>query len=112
VAETRFQLIKGRMRAPDPGETNARICDKDVEQPLRSSRGNALFLVSYYLSHVVHSDKLSHNEHSYLLSNKTMGIPLLYLCPMECLFVKYNDLAGLLTVAKKLQLSSVLLSYR
>ena len=94
MADTRFQLIKGRMRAPDPGETNARICDIDVEQPRARSAGAALILVSYNLSHVVHSDKLSHNEHSSHLINKTTEIPLLLLCPMECLFVKYHDVAG------------------
>jgi len=73
VADTRSQLIKGRMRAPDPGETNARTCDIDVEQPLRPSREAALILVSYNLSHGVHSDKLSHNEHSSSLDKQDNG---------------------------------------
>ena len=73
VADARFQLIKGRMRAPDPGETNARICDKDVEQPRTKSAGAALILVSYNLSHGVHSDKLSHNEHSSSLDKQDNG---------------------------------------
>ncbi len=94
MADTRFQLIKGRMRAPDPGETNARICDIDVEQPRARSAGAALILVSYNLSHGVHSDKLSHNEHSSHLTNKTTEIHLLLLCTMKLFFVKYNDLAG------------------
>jgi hypothetical protein len=55
----------------------------------------ALILVSYNLSHGVHSDKLSHNERSYLFTNKTTEIPLLLLCTMKLFFVKCNDLAGL-----------------
>jgi hypothetical protein len=73
VADARFQLIKGRMRAPDPGETNAHIYDKDVEQPLRSSRWAALFRVSYYLSRGVYSDKRCHNEHSSSLDKQDNG---------------------------------------
>ena len=94
MADARFQLIKGRMRAPDPGETNARICDKDVEQPRTRSAGAALILVSYHLSHGVHSDKLSHNEQSSLLINKTTEIPLLLLCTMKLFFVKYSNRVG------------------
>ncbi len=94
VADARFQLIKGRMRTPDPGETNARICDIDVEQPRARSAGAALILVSYNLSHVEHSDKLSHNVHSYLLINKTREIPLLLLCTTKLFFVKYSNRIG------------------
>src|SRR6266852_3502507 len=94
VADARFQLIKGRMRTPDPGETNARICDKDVEQTRARSVGSALFRVSYDLSRGVHSDKRCHNEHSSLLINKTTEIPLLLLCTMKLFFVKYSNRVG------------------
>ena len=94
MADARFQLIKGRMRAPDPGETNACICDKDVEQPRTRIAGTALMLISYNLSHGVHSDKLSHNVHSSLLINKTREIPLLLLCTTKLFFVKYSNRVG------------------
>ena len=73
VADARFQLIKGRMRTPDPGETNARICDKDVEQTRARSVGSALFRVSYDLSRGVHSGKRCHNEHSSSLDKQDNG---------------------------------------
>ncbi len=79
--------------APSPGETNARICDKEVEQPPRRSAGAALFPVSYYLTRGVHIDKRCHNEQSSRLTNKTTDIYLLLLCLTKCLLVKYNNLA-------------------
>src|SRR5260221_9432048 len=81
------------MRVPGLGETNARFCDEEVEQLLRYLHGNALLLVSCHLSHGVHPDKFSHSEHSLLLTNKTLEIHLLSLCPMKGLFVKAMHIA-------------------
>ena len=63
------------MRVPGLGETHAYICDEDVEQLLCYLHGNALLLVSYHLSHVVHPDKFSHNEHSRSLDKQDNGDP-------------------------------------
>jgi hypothetical protein len=82
------------MRVPGFGESNARVCDEDAGQLLRYLHGSALLLVSYHPSHVVHPDTFNHNEHPLLLTNKTAEIHLLWLCPTECLFVKYHDRAG------------------
>src|SRR6266699_3773001 len=82
------------MRVPGLGETNAHICDEEVEQLLRYLHGNALLLDSCHLSHVVHPDKFSHSEHSLLLRNKTLEIPLLSLCPMIGIFVKICTLTS------------------
>ena len=82
------------MRAPDPGETNARICDKDVEQLLRTSRGAALFRVSYYLSRGVQSDKHCHNEHSSSLDKQDNGDTSALVMYYEMPPCQVQDLAG------------------
>jgi len=61
------------MRVPGLGETNAHICDEEVEQILRYLHGNALLLVSCHLSHAVHPDKFSHSEHSPFLDKQDNG---------------------------------------
>ena len=94
VADVRFQLIKGRMRTPGPVETNARICDKDVELPRARSAGAALFRVSYYLSRGVHIDKRCHIEHSSSLDKQDNGDTSALVMHYEMPLVKYSNRAG------------------
>lgn len=71
------------MRVPGLGETNAHICDEEVEQLLRYLHGNALLLVSCHLSHVVHPDKFSHSEHSPSFDKQDIGDPSALYMPYE-----------------------------
>ena len=79
------------MRVPGLGESKAHICDEDAEQLLCYLHGSAFSLVSYNSFHVVHPDKFNHSEPPLLLTYQTAEIYLHLLCPMKCLFVKYND---------------------